>query len=96
MRHIVSIKIFINDLMISYCDFYILNSETIHHCSNNKALFKNLRTIHEVIKTINDEVLKIEIINNIKISFSNGEFLILSEIIYISTLMMNLIVTSRL
>ena len=96
MRHIVSIKIFINDLMINYCDFYILNSKAIYHCSNNKALFKNLRTIHEMIKTVNDEVLKIETINNIKISLSNDEFLVLSEIMYISTLMMNLIITSRL
>ena len=96
MRHIVSVKIFINDLMISHCDFYILNSGIIHYCSDNKVLFKNLRTIHEMIKTINDEVLKIEIINNIKISFSNDEFLILSEVMYISILMMNLIVISRL
>ena len=96
MRHIILVKIFINNLMISHCDFYILNSETIHHCLNNKILFKNLRTIHEVIKTVNDEVLNIEIINNIEISFSNDEFLILSEVMYISILMMNLIVISRL
>ena len=96
MRHIVSVKIFINDLMISHCDFYILNSRTTHHCSGNKVLFKNLRTTYEVIKTANDKVLNIEVINNIEISFSNGEFLILSEIMYISILMMNLIVTSRL
>ena len=96
MRHIVSVKIFINDLMISHCDSYILNSKATHHCSSNKALFKNLRIIHEMIKTVNDEVLKIEIINNIGIFFSNDEFLILSKVMYISILMMNLIVISRL
>ena len=94
--HIVLIKIFINDLMISHYDFYILNSKAIHHCLNNKTLFKNLRAIHEMIKIANDEVLNIEIINNIKIFFSNDEFLILSEAMYILTLMINLIVTSRL
>ena len=96
MRHIASVKIFINNLMISHCDFYILNLKAIHHCLNNKALFKNLRTTYEVVKTVNDEVLKIEIINNIKIFFSNGEFLVFSEVMYISILMMNLIVISRL
>ena len=96
MRHIVSVKIFINDLMINYCDSYILNSKATHHCSDNKVLFKNLRTTHEVIKTVSDEVLNIEVINNIEISFSNDEFLILSEAMYILTLIMNLIVISRL
>ena len=96
MRHIVSIKIFINNLMISHYDFYILNLRTIHYCLNNKVLFKNLRTIYEMIKTINDEILNIEIINNIKISFSNDEFLIFLKVIYIFILMINLIVISRL
>ena len=96
MRHIVSVKISINNLMINHCNFYMLNLETIHHCSDNKTLFKNLRTTHEIIKTVNDEVLKIEIISNIEISLSNDEFLILSEIMYISILMINLIVISRL
>ena len=96
IRHIASVKIFINDLMISHYDSYILNSETIHHCSSNKVLFKNLRTIHEMVKTANDEVLKIEAINNIEIFLPNGEFLILSKVMYISILMMNLIVLSRL
>ena len=96
MRHIVSVKIFINNLMINYYNFYILNLKAIHHCSKNKTLFKNLRIIHEVIKTINDEILKIKIINNIKIFLLNDEFLILSKIMYISNLMMNLIVISRL
>ena len=41
-RYIVSVKIFINNLITNYYDFYILNLEAIHHCSNNKALFKNL------------------------------------------------------
>ena len=81
--------------MINYYDFYILNSETIHHCSNNKILFKNLRIIYEMIKTVNDEILKIEAINNIKIFLSNDKFLILLKVMYISILMMNLIVTSR-
>ena len=96
MRHIVSVKISINDLMISHCDFYILNSGATHHCLDNKALFKNLRTTHEVVKTVSGEVLNIEVINNIEIFLSNGEFLILSEVMYISILMMNLIVISRL
>ena len=96
MRHIVSVKIFINDLMINHYDFYILNSRAIHHCSDNKTLFKNLRITHEMIKTISDKVLKIEIINNIKIFLPNDEFLVLLEVMYISTLMMNLIVISRL
>ena len=96
MRHIVSVKIFINDLMINHCDFYILNSKATHHCSDNKALFKNLRTTHEVVKTASGKVLNIEAINNIEISLPNDEFLILSEVMYIPILMMNLIVTSRL
>ena len=96
MRHIVSIKIFINDLMISHYDFYILNSKATHHYSSNKALFKNLRTTYHVVKTTNDEVLKIEVISNIETFLPNGEFLILSEIMYISILMMNLIIISRL
>ena len=82
--------------MISYCDSYILNSEATHHCLNNKVLFKNLRTTHEVIKTANGEVLNIEVISNIEIPLPNGEFLVLSEVMYISILMMNLIVISRL
>ena len=49
-----------------------------------------------MIKTVNDEVLKIEIINNIEILLSNDEFLVLSEVMYISILMMNLIATPRL
>ena len=96
MRHIVSVKIFINDLMISHYDSYILNSKATHHCSDNKALFKNLRTTYEVIKTASGEVLNIETISNIRIPLPNGEFLILSEVMYILILMMNLIVTSRL
>ena len=96
IRYIASVKIFINDLIINHCDFYILNLKTTHHCSGNKALFKNLRTTHEVVKTANDELLKIKTISNIEISFSNGEFLVLSEVIYISTLIMNLIVISQL
>ena len=95
-RHIVLIKIFINDLIINHYDSYILNSETIHYCSDNKALFKNLRTIHEMIKIVNDEILNIKIINNIEIFLSNGEFLIFSETMYIFILMINLIVISRL
>ena len=95
MRHIVSIKISINNLIINHYNFYILNLKTIHHCLNNKALFKNLRAIHEIIKTINDEILNIKIINNIKISFSNDEFLILSKTMYIFILMINLIIISR-
>ena len=96
MRHIASVKIFINGLMTSHCDSYILDSEATHHCSNNKALFKNLRATHEVAKTASGEVLNIEAINNIKIPLPNGEFLILSEAMYIPTLVVNLIVTSRL
>ena len=96
MRHIVSVKIFINDLIINHCNFYILNSEATHHCSGNKILFKNLRTIHEVTKTVNDEVLNIEVIGNIEISFPNDEFLILSEVMYIPILIMNLIIIPRL
>ena len=95
-RHIASVKIFINDLIINHCDSYILNSKTTHHCWGNKALFKNLRAINEVIKTANNEVLNIEAINNIKILLSNGEFLILSETMYILILMINLIITPRL
>ena len=96
MRHIVSIKIFINDLMINYYDSYILNLKAIHYCSDNKALFKNLRAIYEMIKTINDKVLNIEVINNIEIFLSNGEFLILLKTMFIFILMINLIVISRL
>ena len=95
-RYIVLIKIFINDLMINYYDFYILNSKAIHYCLNNKALFKNLRAIHEVIKIVNDEILNIEIINNTKIFFPNDEFLIFSKAMYIFILMINLIVILRL
>ena len=89
-------KIFVNELKTNHCDFYILNSEATHYCFDNKTLFKNLRAIHEVIKTASDEILNIKIINNIKISLSNDEFLILTEIIYISILIINLIVILRL
>ena len=94
-RHIVLIKTFINDLMINHCNFYILNSKIIHHCSNNKTLFKNLRAIHKMIKIINDEVLNIKVINNIKIFFSNNKFLIFLKIMYIFILIINLIIISR-
>ena len=96
MRHIASVKIFINNLMINHYDIYILNSEAIHYCLNNKILFKNLRAIHEMIKIINDKILNIEIINNIKLFLSNDEFLILLKIMYILILMINLIVILQL
>ena len=95
MRHIASVKISINGLMASHCGSYILDSGATHHCSGNKALFKNLRATHEVAKTANGEVLNIEAINNIEILLPNNEFLILSEVMYISILMMNLNVISR-
>ena len=82
--------------MINHYNFYILNLKIIHYCSDNKVIFKNLRIIHEMIKIVNDEVLKIEIISNIEIFLSNDEFLILSKIMYILTLMMNLIIILRL
>ena len=96
IRHIFLVKIFVNELKVSHCGFYILNSEATHHCFDNKALFKNLRAIHEMIKTASGEALNIEVINDIEISFSNGEFLILTEVMYIPILMVNLIVISRL
>ena len=68
-------KVFINELKINQCNFYILNSEIIHHCFNNKTLFKNLREIYEMIKIVSDEVLNIETINDIKIFFSNKRIL---------------------
>ena len=96
IRHIFLIKVSVNELKASHCGFYILNSETIHYCFDNKALFNNLRATHEVIKIANDEALNIEVINDIKISLSNDEFLIFIEVMYISILMINLIATSRL
>ena len=96
IRHIFLIKVFVNELKIDYCNFYILDSKATHHCFDNKVLFKNLRAIYEMIKTASDETLNIEIISDIKIFLSNGEFLILIEIMYISILMINLIVISRL
>ena len=96
IRHIFLTKVFVNKLKNNHCDFYILNSKATHHCFDNKALFKNLRATHEMIKTANDETLNIEIINDIKILLSNDEFLIFIKIIYISILMINLIVISQL
>ena len=96
IRHISLVKVSVNELKTSHCGFYILDSETTHHCFDNKALFKNLRAIHEVIKTASDEALNIEIISDIKIPLPNGEFLILTEVMYIPTLMINLIAISRL
>ena len=89
-------KVFVNELKASHCGFYILDSETTHHCFDNKALFKNLRATHEVAKTASDEALNIEVIDDIEIFLSNGEFLVLTEVMYIPTLMINLIVISRL
>ena len=82
--------------MTNHYNLYILNLKAIHHCLNNKALFKNLRANNTMIKIVNDEVLNIEIINNIEILLSNDDFLILSEGIYILILKINLIVISRL
>ena len=93
--HISLMEVFVNELKTNYCDFYILNSKTRYHCFDNKGLFKNLRATYEVIKIANDEALNIEIINDIEISLSNDEFLILTEVMYISILMINLIVISR-
>ena len=96
IRHICLIKVFVNELKINHCDFYILNSKATHYCFDNKTLFKNLRAIHEMIKIANDEVLNIETINDIEIFLSNDEFLILTEVMYISILKINLIIISRL
>ena len=96
IRHIFLMKVFVNELKASHCNFYILNSEATHHCFDNKALFKNLRAIHKMIKIANGETLNIEVINNIEISLSNDKFLILTKVMYISILMINLIVISRL
>ena len=96
IRHIFLMKVFVNELKISHCDFYILNSEATHHCFDNKVLFKNLRAIHEMIKTASDKALNIEVISDIEILFSNDEFLIFTEVMYIPILMINLIVISRL
>ena len=96
IRHISLMKIFVNELKVSHCDFYILDSEATHHCFGNKALFKNLRATHEVVKIASDEALNIEVIGDIEISLSNGEFLVLTEIMYILILMINLIIISRL
>ena len=96
IRHIFLMKVFVNELKVSHCDFYILNSKATHHCFDNEALFKNLQAIHEIIKIASGEALNIEAINDIEIFFSNNEFLIFTEIIYISILMINLIVISRL
>ena len=49
-----------------------------------------------MIKTVNNELLNIEVINNIEISLLNNEFLILSEVMYILILMINLTVILRL
>ena len=94
-RYIASVKIFINNLMINYYNFYVLNSKTTHHCSNNKTLFKNLQAFNKVIRIANDKILNIEVTNNIKILLSNDEFLILLEAMYILILMLNLIVIFR-
>ena len=95
IRHIVLMKVFVNELKASHCDFYILDSRATHHCFDNKVLFKNLRATHEVIKIANGEALNIEVISDIEILLSNDEFLILTEIMYISILMINLIVISQ-
>ena len=96
IRHISLMKVSVNELKASHCGFYILDSEATHHCFDNKTLFKNLRATYEVTKTASDEALNIEVIDDIEIFLSNDEFLILTEVMYISTLMINLIAISRL
>ena len=94
--HIFLMKAFVNELKTNHCDFYILDSKATHHCFDNGILFKNLQAIYKMIKTASDKTLNIEIINDIEIFLSNDEFFILTEIMYISTLMINLIVISQL
>ena len=86
------------ELLFSFfsTNIWILNSNTIHYCSNNKILFKNLKSTNDVAHTINDEIIRIEIIDNISIQLINENFLILSNIRYISKLIVNLINISSL
>ena len=73
-----------------------MNSNAIHHCSNNKILFKNLKSTNDVARTTNDEIIRVEIIDNISIQLINEKTLILSNVRYISKLIVNLINTSSL
>ena len=77
-------------------NIWILNSNAIHHCSNNKILFKNLKSTNDVARTTNDEIIRIEIIDNISIQLINEKILILSNVRYISKFIVNLINISSL
>ena len=87
-----TIKLIVKRLFLfSLTNIWILNSNTIFYCSNNKILFKNLKLTNDVARIINDKIIRIEIINNISIQLINKKTLILSNIRYISKLIINLI-----
>ena len=77
-------------------NIWILNSNATHHCSNNKILFKNLKSTNNVARTTNDEIIRVEIIDNVSIQLINEKTLILTNIRYLSKLIVNLINTSSL
>ena len=97
MINLNAIELIVERLLSSFStNIWILNSNAIHHCSNNKILFKNLRSTNDVARTTNDEIIRVEIIDNISIQLINEKTLILSNVRYISKFTVNLISTSSL
>ena len=91
-----AIELIIDRLFDSSTNIWILNSNVIQHCSNNKNLFRNLKSTNDVARTTNNEILKMKIIDNVSIELFNEKILILTNVHYLSKLISNLISTSCL
>ena len=97
MINLNAIELIVDRLLSNFSiNNWILNSNAIHHCSNNKILFKNLRSTNDVARTTNDEIIRIEIIDSISIQLINEKTLIFTNVRYLSKLIVNLINTSSL
>ena len=70
---------------------WIINSKVICHCTSNKSLFiqNTLKFINEIINMINDKILFIKIISNVKIKLFNDKNIVLCDVMYISTFICN-------
>ena len=55
-----------------------------------------MKSINEIVKTINDEIFQIKNIETIEIFLFNDDYLIFSNVMYILKLTINLINTSKL
>ena len=73
-----------------------MNSRVTHHCSDNKSLFKKLKSLNKIVETVSDEILKIKSSDEIEISLDSNDVFVLIDVMYISDLVVNLIFSSRL